>query len=145
MTPCAVVVLLAMPLLFIIVLGMSLGEGFGQKPDDRLRISIVDFDQGYVESGTENTANRTRASRGRKSWSAIWPRRAASRWKSFQPRKKPNSWSPGASGPRCLCSVRYSARRWTRSSFLADGVNPLFRDGVKIEELDAHVLGIPRN
>src|SRR5689334_23021091 len=46
--PRAVVVLVAMPLIFILVLGMSLGETFGQKPDDRLRISIVDLDQGYT-------------------------------------------------------------------------------------------------
>ncbi len=35
------------------------------------------------------------------------------------------------------------SEKMTRSSFLADGVNPLFRDGVKIEELDAHVLRDP--
>src|SRR5262245_24432967 len=38
--------LLGMPLLFILVLGLLLGEGFGQKPDDRLRISLVDLDDG---------------------------------------------------------------------------------------------------
>src|SRR5947209_10670353 len=42
----AVVILLAMPFIFILVLGMSLGEGFGQKPDDRLRVSLVDLDRG---------------------------------------------------------------------------------------------------
>src|SRR5437899_449592 len=42
----AMVILLAMPLIFILVLGMSLGEGFGEKPDDRLRVSVVDLDQG---------------------------------------------------------------------------------------------------
>src|SRR5262245_23313628 len=47
--PRAVVVLLAMPLIFILVLGVSLGEGFGQKPDDRLRVSIVDLEQGFTD------------------------------------------------------------------------------------------------
>src|SRR5579871_4476049 len=42
----AVVILLAMPLVFTTVLGLALGEGFGQKPDDRLRVSIVDEDRG---------------------------------------------------------------------------------------------------
>src|SRR5438045_3376481 len=37
----AVVVLLAMPLIFMTVLGLALGEGFGQKPDDRLRASMI--------------------------------------------------------------------------------------------------------
>src|SRR5262245_13593194 len=45
----ALIILLAMPFLFILVLGMSLGEGFGQKPDDRLRISVVDLDRGAYE------------------------------------------------------------------------------------------------
>src|SRR5438309_10364122 len=47
--PRAGIILIAMPFVFILVLGLSLGEGFGQKPDDRLRISLVDLDQGYVE------------------------------------------------------------------------------------------------
>src|SRR6185295_10826239 len=47
--PRAVVVLLAMPFIFILVLGASLGESFGQKPDDRLRISVVDLDAGFVD------------------------------------------------------------------------------------------------
>src|SRR5262245_59135038 len=42
----AVVILLAMPLVVILVLGLALGETFGQKPDDRLRVSIVDEDRG---------------------------------------------------------------------------------------------------
>jgi ABC-type multidrug transport system permease subunit len=44
--PLAVGVLLGMPLLFILVLGLLLGESFGQKPDDTLRISLVDLDRG---------------------------------------------------------------------------------------------------
>jgi ABC-type multidrug transport system permease subunit len=42
----AAVLLLGMPLLFILVLGLLLGENFGQKPDDTLRISVVDLDRG---------------------------------------------------------------------------------------------------
>jgi ABC-type multidrug transport system permease subunit len=40
------VILLLMPLMFVAVLGMTLGEGFGQRPDDRLRISILNLDKG---------------------------------------------------------------------------------------------------
>lgn len=43
--------LLGMPLLFILVLGLLLGEGFGQKPDDTLRISLVDLDRGHGLEG----------------------------------------------------------------------------------------------
>src|SRR3954454_1817001 len=38
--------LLAMPLVFILILGLLLGEGFGQKPDDRLNVSILVLDDG---------------------------------------------------------------------------------------------------
>src|ERR1051325_782212 len=42
----AMVILLAMPLIFILVLGVSLGEGFGQKAADRLRVSVLIQDEG---------------------------------------------------------------------------------------------------
>jgi ABC-2 type transport system permease protein len=41
-----VVVLLFLPLLLTLIFGLLLGEGFGQKPDDRLRLSLVDEDIG---------------------------------------------------------------------------------------------------
>jgi ABC-2 type transport system permease protein len=44
--PRALIILLAMPLIFIAVLGISLGDGFGQKPADRLRVSVVIEDEG---------------------------------------------------------------------------------------------------
>src|SRR5438876_1462343 len=44
--PRAAVILFVMPLVLILVLGLALGEGFGQKPDDRIRISIVNEDDG---------------------------------------------------------------------------------------------------
>ena len=42
----ALVILVAMPLIFIVVLGISVGEGFGQKPGDKLRVSVVIIDEG---------------------------------------------------------------------------------------------------
>src|SRR5437588_9029626 len=47
--PRAGIILIAMPFIFILVLGLSLGEGFGKKPDDTLHISVVDLDVGYTE------------------------------------------------------------------------------------------------
>src|SRR6266852_2222315 len=41
-------ILLLMPLLCIAVLGLLLGEGFGQKTDNRLRVSLVDNDRGHA-------------------------------------------------------------------------------------------------
>jgi ABC-2 type transport system permease protein len=40
------VILLATPLVFVAVLSVVVGEGFGQKPDDRLRVSVVNEDAG---------------------------------------------------------------------------------------------------
>src|SRR5260370_36773420 len=50
----AALILVAMPLLFILILGLLLGDTFGQKADDRQRVSIVDLDEGpqpYPHSG----------------------------------------------------------------------------------------------
>lgn len=44
--PRAGIILLAMPLIFIAVLGVSLGDEFGQKPADRLRVSVLVLDEG---------------------------------------------------------------------------------------------------
>ena len=41
----ALVILLAMPIIFILVLGMSVDEGFGKK-EDRVRVSVLDLDKG---------------------------------------------------------------------------------------------------
>src|SRR5208282_4661212 len=42
-------ILLAMPFIFILVLGLAVGEGFGRKTDDRMRVSVVDMDKGLPE------------------------------------------------------------------------------------------------
>src|SRR5687768_2719169 len=51
----ALVILLVMPIVFILVLGVSLGEGFGRKAEDRLRISVLNLDEG-VPRTFENAA-----------------------------------------------------------------------------------------
>jgi ABC-type multidrug transport system permease subunit len=45
----ALVILLAMPIIFIFLLGMSVGEGFGKK-EDRVRVSVLDLDEGIDPS-----------------------------------------------------------------------------------------------
>src|SRR5471032_1667242 len=42
----ALIILLVMPIIFILVLGVSLGEGFRQKAEDRLRVSVLNLDEG---------------------------------------------------------------------------------------------------
>src|SRR5690349_11728674 len=52
----AVVILIAMPFIFILVLGLSVGEMFGHKPDDRLRVSVVDLDTGFDDPAITKVA-----------------------------------------------------------------------------------------
>ena len=40
----SLLLLVLLPLVFILVLGVLLGEGFGRKADDRIRVSVVDLD-----------------------------------------------------------------------------------------------------
>ena len=40
------VILFLMPVILILILGVSLGDVFGRKPDDRIRISVVVEDEG---------------------------------------------------------------------------------------------------
>ena len=42
----AMIILLAMPLIFILVLGISLGENFGKKSAAGLRVTVLDLDKG---------------------------------------------------------------------------------------------------
>src|SRR4051812_24105862 len=42
----AMIILLAMPLIFILVLGVSLGEGFGKRAAENLRVSVLVLDKG---------------------------------------------------------------------------------------------------
>src|SRR5437763_9939814 len=64
--PRSAVILLVTPLLLILVLGLALGEGFGEKPDERLRVSVVNLDEG-IPAGVEP---RDRAFPGRR-WSEV--------------------------------------------------------------------------
>src|SRR6266852_3062526 len=42
----AALLLVVMPLLFILILGLLLGETFGQKPDDSTHVLVADLNQG---------------------------------------------------------------------------------------------------
>jgi len=137
--PRAVVVLVAMPLIFILVLGMSLGESFGQKPDDRLRISIVDLDQGYTAPDEPAEQHHQ--------WSKVVERDLAQtagiRVEVIPTLEEAQQLVRDSRRSAVLVFGKDFSERMTRSSFLRGGVNPLFRDGVDIEALDAHLLRDP--
>ncbi|MEX0678308.1 MAG: ABC transporter permease [Pirellulales bacterium] len=133
--PRAMVVLLAMPLIFILVLGISLGERFGQKPDDRLRISVVDLDVPYQDPQESETPLR---------WSKIVERDLAQtagiRVEIVPSLAEAEQLVHDGKRAAVLVFGPQFSKRVTNSSFLPGGVNPLFRDGVDIQALDARFL-----
>ncbi len=159
----AAVLLLGMPLLFILILGLLLGEGFGQSPDKRLRVSLVDEDLGY---GVEEAASwltmtpgpgmahvlgpfslamyqRTDRFPGGK-WSDVVLRdleeTAGIRLEMIPSRAEAERLCRESKRPAVLVFGPDFSRRVAQCSFLTGGINPFYRDGVKIDEVGAELL-----
>lgn len=124
----AVVILLAMPVLFILVLGVALGK-------DQLRISLVDMDQGdYIRSGDFPPDK----------WSVMFVRDLKQTAPDIdietltlaQARQKINTRKRAA----VLVFGHDFSRRVSQCSFLQDGINPFNRNGVNLALLDAELL-----
>jgi ABC-2 type transport system permease protein len=140
--PKAVVILLVMPLLFILVLGVSLGEGFGQKPDDRLRVSLVDLDEGPPPGpGFEQ-----------KTWAQVvrddLARTGGIRVEVIPTRAEAERLVKSGKRAAVLVFKPDFSKLVSRSSFLAerfmpDGINPFGRDGVNFKALDVEILSDP--
>src|SRR5436190_1648513 len=134
----SVVILLAMPVVVILVLGMALGETFGQKPDDRLRVSVVVEDRGLpANSGPfpgESWANVVLRDLNQTAGIRV------------EPLDRPTAERLVRRGQRA-CVLVFGpdfSDRVHRCSFLNDritptGINPFFRDGVKLETLGVEV------
>ncbi|MCI0683600.1 MAG: ABC transporter permease [Gemmataceae bacterium] len=211
----ALIILLAMPVVFILVLGVSLGEGFGQKPADRLRVSVLNLDEGLprhfdrpamlregmawfaaLPNGQGAAAvlgpcgvagTLAPAWFPRDSWSALILRdldeTADIRVELIPTRAEAEQLVSSGRRPAVLVLGKHFSRRVARCSFLAggwqdtytlasafprpgnpaalaclglfderqtglplylfDGINPFFRDGVKLELLDVEVMRDP--
>jgi ABC-type Na+ efflux pump permease subunit len=165
----AMVILLAMPIIFILVLGLSLGETFGQKPDDRLRVSVVDEDVGFAPRAVAALAASSQGPLpGALPWAALYLNT-----QHLTPPKpfEAKTWSQVVlhdlgetadirvevidTKAEAVQLVHDSKRaavlvfgpqfsdRVAQTSFLADGINPFYRDGVKLAEVDVEVLHDP--
>jgi ABC-type multidrug transport system permease subunit len=150
--PRAAVLLLGMPLLFILILGLLLGEGFGQNPDKRLRVSLVDLDQGYaVEEAVSCLAptagagpmpplglvavNRLgRFPQGKWSDMVFQDLRDTPniRLEMIPDRETAERLVNDSKRPAVLVFGPSFSRRLAACSFLADGINPFDREGIKI-------------
>lgn len=143
----ALVILLAMPILFILVLGLSLGEGFFEKPDDRLRVTIVDLDEGGFDSAHGFPDRK---------WSEVVQRdleqTAGIKVELVDSREQARQLVRDGKVSAILVFGPDFSEKMSRCSFLDEidfkgervkGINPLFADGVNIEVIDAELLRDP--
>src|SRR5262245_53172522 len=140
----AAVILLAMPLVFILVLGLALGESFGQTPDDRLRVSVVDEDRGPPADAGPFPG---------RPWSGVvlddLSTTAGIRVEAIPDRATAERLVRlGQRSCVLVFGPEFSARVH-RCSFLDDrflkepGLNPFFRDGISLDTLNVVVMRDP--
>jgi ABC-type Na+ efflux pump permease subunit len=136
--PRSLVILLVMPLLLILVLGLSIGEMFGRKPDDRIRISVVIADAGLSMDG--------------KRWSdtvlADLTDTADIRVERIPDFKTANSLvKTGERSAVVVFEPEFSEKvqrcSFTGEPFTKDPINPLYRDGMRTSALGVTLLRNP--
>lgn len=141
--PRSAVILLVMPPAMILVLGLSLGEGFGQKPDDRIRISIVNNDAGLPEY-SETFPKRP--------WSQILlddiSDTADIRIEMIQNRDEAERLVKSGKRSTVIVLEPEFSDRVNRASFIDEPfkknpINPLYRDGMRTRELGVTILRDP--
>lgn len=157
--PRAAVLLLGMPLLFILLLGLLVGEGFGQKSDERLRVSLVDLDQGHAaeecvswvaltpQAGplpafTLATVNRTRFPPEK--WSGVVIRdleeTGGIRLEMIPDRATAVRLCHDSKRAAVIVFGPSFSRRIDECSFLEGGINPFYRDGVMMDRVDVSLV-----
>ncbi len=136
------IILLVMPLMFVAVLGMAVGEGFGQKPDDRLRISIVNLDEGLPADAGPFPPKR---------WSEVVIDDLAStadiRIEMIPNRAEAESLIRQGKRSAILVFEPRFSHEMHRCSFLTETdpppLNPMFANGIDIERIGLTVLRDP--
>src|SRR5215469_399030 len=135
----AAVILLLMPLLFILILGLLLGEGFGQKPDERLRVSLVDLDRGLPTDPARKFPKEP--------WAKVVQRDLAEtagiRVEIIPTVEEAQALCRDGKRAAVLVFHPHFSERVSQCSFLVDGINPFYRDGVKLQEVGAELLTDP--
>ena len=133
--------LVGMPLLFILILGLLLGEGFGQKPDDRLRVSLVDLDAG-LPPGPGGAAPFPG-----KPWSKVvqddLAQTAGIRVELVPTREQAEHLCRDGRRAAVLVFGPDFSARIGRCSFLAEGINPFHREGVSLAAVGVELLYDP--
>jgi len=146
--PRSAVILLLMPLVLTLVMGLALGDGFGEKADDRLRVSVV-----ILDGGLPAKAGRTFPA---KPWSELVLDDLAAdpdgtgggiRVEVIGTREEAETLIARGKRPAVLVFEPHFSDRMDRTSFLAapgfEPVNPLGRDGVVFDRVGLAVLRDP--
>ncbi len=131
----AAILLLVMPLLFILVLGLLLGEGFGQKRDDFLRVSLVDLDQGLQDPAKSIGGER---------WFEVIKRDLAEtggiKIEMIDSAEEARRLVADHKRAAVLIFKPKFSERMAQCSFLADGLNPFHRDGVFLDQVEVELI-----
>jgi len=124
------VLLFVLPFGMILILGLLLGEGFGQKNDDLMRISILNLDQG---KGLDKKPWGDHAVEDIAATPSIKVEIIANREQAEELVK---------SGKRAAVIIinQSFSDRINECSFLTTGVNPFHRDGVYLEKLQVEIV-----
>jgi ABC-2 type transport system permease protein len=158
--PRALIILVGMPFVFILVLGISLGEGFGQKPDDRLPVPLADQDQGFKLNaalawwtatpglGANNrligAVATSHVASSLEPWSQVVRRdlsqTAKIRVEVIDDAGAARQLVDDGKRPAVLIFGPGFSQCVANSSFLADGINPFYRDGVDLKTLNAELV-----
>ncbi|MHB1421601.1 MAG: ABC transporter permease [Gemmataceae bacterium] len=128
--PVSLLLLFVLPLLFILVFGLFVGEGFGQKPDKRLRIMLLDLDSGSGLNPGEP-------------WSQVVRRDLAEtggiRMEKLESREDAERLIREHKQAAILVFMPHFTERINQCSFLADGLNPFHREGVYFDKVDVEL------
>jgi ABC-type Na+ efflux pump permease subunit len=134
----AVIVLLGMPLVFILLWGLMLGENFGQKnADEKLRVFLVDLDQGEGLSPGEPWSRQVFKDLNETAGVRVEPVPTVQAAKQLIRKHKVAA---------VLVLQRHFSDKVNHCSFLADadGINPFHHDGVYLDRIDAELLRDPK-
>ncbi len=130
----AAVILLGMPLLFILILGLLLGE-----PDKNLRVSLVDLDEGKVD--LDGKKYPTLAG---KSWAEVIRQdledTGGIQVEVLRSKEEASHLIDFHNRAAVLIFNRDFSTQVNHCSFLADGTNPFYRDGVYLDRIHVALM-----
>jgi ABC-type Na+ efflux pump permease subunit len=142
----AAIILLLIPPVFMFVLGLIMGESVVQKPDSRLRVSIVDEDVGPpAKEGPSPTLNWSQVvlkdlnESGGINVEVIPTYKEAERLKDRSKRAAVIIFRPNFSKKVNSCS--FMEKEFTGGQ---QGINPFYRDGMDLKALDLELMEDPK-